>query len=220
MFASVRMLARTTGVKYTLPMSWTATERFGARSAPNGLALVQDLVNTHAVATGAEDLLTDPVTAEPWLRAVADQWARHHGSRPPELSMSTVDLRALRELRTVVQDLLAVPPDQRGTDPARAQEAVQPRAPAQLASDDHGRVVLLPLGTGDGWFASAVWSEILFAQLNGAWARLKLCREPGCRSAFYDASRNGSAVWHNVRTCGNITNLRASRARRKDDRRS
>ena len=211
------MLALATGVKYTLPMSWMATERFGARSAPDGLALVQDLVNTHAVATGAEDLLADPATAEQWLRAVADQWAQHHGSQPPELSLSTVDLRALRELRTMVKDLLAVPSDQRGTDPFRAQDAVQPRARAQLACDDSGRVVLLPLGTGDGWFASAVWSEILFAQLNGAWARLKLCREPGCRSAFYDASRNGSAVWHNVRTCGNITNLRASRARRKGD---
>jgi predicted RNA-binding Zn ribbon-like protein len=201
-------------------MSWMATERFGARSAPNGLALAQDLVNTHAVARGGEDLLADPVTAEQWLEAVADQWAHHHGLQPPELSLSTVDLRVLRELRTVVQDMLAVPSDQRDIDPIHAQDAVQPRAPAQLASDERGRVGLLPVGTGDGWFASAVWSEILLAQLNGAWPRLKLCREPGCRSAFYDASRNGSAVWHNVRTCGNITNLRASRARRKDDHQS
>lgn len=198
-------------------MSWMATERFGARSAPNGLALVQDLVNTHAVGRGGEDLLADPATAEQWLRAVADQWADHRGRRPSELSVATVDLRVLRELRTVVQDLLAVPPDQRDADPSYARDTVQPRAPAQLASDEHGRVALLPVGTGDGWFTSAVWSEILLAQLNGAWSRLKLCREPGCRSAFYDASRNGSAVWHNVRTCGNITNLRASRARRKDD---
>ncbi len=55
-----------------------------------------------------------------------------------------------------------------------------------------------------------------FAQHDGGWSRVKLCREPRCRSAFYDASRNGSAVWHNVRVCGNITNLRASRARRKE----
>jgi predicted RNA-binding Zn ribbon-like protein len=36
-----------------------------------------------------------------------------------------------------------------------------------------------------------------------------------CRSAFHDGSRNGSGVWHNVRTCGNTADLRASRARRR-----
>ena len=55
----------------------------------------------------------------------------------------------------------------------------------------------------------------LLAQQTGAWSRLKLCRESGCRSAFYDTSRNGSGVWHNVRSCGNIANLQTSRARKK-----
>jgi predicted RNA-binding Zn ribbon-like protein len=72
-----------------------------------------------------------------------------------------------------------------------------------------------PEGTDSGWLASAVWSEILLAQLTGTWARLKLCREPGCRSAFYDTSRNHSGLWHDVHSCGNINNLRASRSRRR-----
>jgi predicted RNA-binding Zn ribbon-like protein len=36
-----------------------------------------------------------------------------------------------------------------------------------------------------------------------------------CPCAFYDRSRNNSRVWHDVRTCGNVANLRASRARRR-----
>jgi len=196
-------------------MSWMATERFGAHTAPAGLALVQELVNTHAVARDGADLLADHATARQWLRGAADQWARVRGLQPPGLSLSETDLQALRELRAAVQEMLAIPPGQRAADPFGGPHAVTPRAQAQLVSDSQGQVAMVPLGAGGSWLASAVWAEILLAQHSGAWARIKLCREPGCRSAFYDASRNGSGTWHNVRTCGNITNLRASRARKK-----
>jgi predicted RNA-binding Zn ribbon-like protein len=196
-------------------MSWTATERFGAHTAPDGLALVQELVNTHAVASGGADLLANQAAAGRWLRQAASQWARVSGLDPPELTLSGDDLRVLRELRAVVRDMLAVPPAERSADPDPGTGTVTERARARLVTGRHGRVALLPLGTGADWLASAIWSEVLLAQRSGAWSRVKLCREPGCRTAFYDASRNGSGAWHNVRTCGNITNLRASRARRK-----
>jgi predicted RNA-binding Zn ribbon-like protein len=44
---------------------------------------------------------------------------------------------------------------------------------------------------------------------------LKVCRNPRCRVAFYDRSRNNSGVWHDVRTCGNAANLRAHRERQR-----
>ncbi|WP_204059379.1 CGNR zinc finger domain-containing protein [Microbispora corallina] len=196
-------------------MSWMATERFEARTAPGGLALVQELVNTHAVARHGADLLADLATARHWLRAAAGQWAQAHGLEPPELFLPEKDLDALRELRTTLQEMLVVPSGERFTGPFDATGAVLPRARALLVADERGRVAVIPAGTGASWLASAVWSEILLAQHDGAWSHLKLCRGPRCRTAFYDASRNGSAVWHNVRTCGNIANLRASRARRK-----
>jgi hypothetical protein len=192
-----------------------ATERFGAHAAPDGLALVQELVNTHAVARDGSDLLADRVTAQQWLREAAGQWARVRGLDPIEPALSDGDLRVLRELRAAVREMLAIPPAQRAAGPFSGSDAVTWRAQVQLASDRRGRVGMVPLGTGSGWLASALWSEILLAQHTGAWSRIKLCREPGCRTAFYDASRNSSGTWHNVRTCGNITNLRASRARRR-----
>jgi predicted RNA-binding Zn ribbon-like protein len=42
-----------------------------------------------------------------------------------------------------------------------------------------------------------------------------VCRNPRCRVAFYDRSRNNSGVWHDVRTCGNAANLRAHRERQR-----
>ena len=67
-----------------------------------------------------------------------------------------------------------------------------------------GTVELLPAGTGWHWLASALWIEAFRAQQAGTWARLKICRNTECASTFYDASRNNSGVWHNVKTCGNV----------------
>ena len=198
-----------------------ATERFAARIAPSGLALVQDLVNTHSTARGGQDLLSDRASAQEWLSGAARQWAQGRGLELPDLSLPEADVETLRDLRASVQGMCAQFPSLRPTSPAGpigpegTPVGVQKRAQVSLVSDDDGRVGIAPTGTGSSWLESAVWSEILLAQQSGEWSRLKLCREPGCRSAFYDTSRNGSGAWHNVRTCGNITNLRASRNRKK-----
>jgi predicted RNA-binding Zn ribbon-like protein len=192
-----------------------ATARFGARTAPDGLALVQELVNTHAVERDGADLLADHATAQQWLQEAGRQWADDRGLEPADPTLPETDLQVLRDLRASVQELLAIPPDQRPADSVGAPSAVTQRAEVYLVTDEAGRVAMVPAGTGVGWLASAIWSEILLAQRTRTWSRLKLCHEPGCLSAFYDASRNGSGVWHNVRSCGNIANLRASRSRKK-----
>jgi predicted RNA-binding Zn ribbon-like protein len=196
-------------------MSWIATERFEARTAPGGLALVQEMVNTHATVRGGADLLADVETAQRWMRAAAEQWARVHGFEPPVLSLSAAGLEALRELRESLSTMLGIPPGDRAAGPLRADDLLS-LGPVQLARDREGRVTMVPLGADADWMVSAVWSEVLLAQRGDGWPRIKLCREAGCRSAFYDGSRNGSATWHNVRTCGNMANLRASRARRRE----
>lgn len=193
-------------------MSWAATERFSARPAPGGLALVQELVNSHAVERDGEELLADPASAQRWLQNAARQWAHVHGLTSPELVLNETGLKSLLELRSTVAGLLAVAADQR---PDGEPVNIQLQVRANLVSDAEGRVGIEPVGTDSSWLESAVWSEILLAQRTGTWSRLKLCREPGCRSAFYDTSRNHSGIWHDVHSCGNINNLRASRTRKK-----
>ena len=192
-----------------------ATERFQARIAPAGLALVQDLVNTHAVERDGADLLASHASAQQWLREATGQWARDRGLEPPAMSLPKSEVQALRDFREAVQDMLALSPDARPGRPCNKPADLTPRAQVTLVADDTGWMAMMPTGTGVRWLESAVWSEILLAQQNNEWSRVKLCREPGCRSAFYDTSRNGSGAWHNVRTCGNIANLRASRNRKK-----
>jgi predicted RNA-binding Zn ribbon-like protein len=50
------------------------------------------------------------------------------------------------------------------------------------------------------------------AMLDGTWQRLKACRN--CSWAFYDHSKNRSAVWCSMQLCGNRLKTRAYRSRK------
>lgn len=46
--------------------------------------------------------------------------------------------------------------------------------------------------------------------------RLRRCRNDGCRWAFVDASRNGCRRWCDPAICGNVSKVRAHRARQRN----
>jgi hypothetical protein len=48
----------------------------------------------------------------------------------------------------------------------------------------------------------------------GAWSRVRLCANPGCRYAFFDTTRSRTRRWHSYDTCGNRLNVAAHRAAR------
>jgi predicted RNA-binding Zn ribbon-like protein len=192
-------------------MSWTASARFRVREAPDGLALVQDLLNTRSMMRYAVDLLATADDAHRWLIEAVGAWSTVQGLPAPDLTPSAADLRTLRRLRSSFEEaLLAAGPE--SFEPGASPPA---DVPVSLAPDADGRVRMVPTGRGARWVASAVWSEALLAQQAGTWPRLKLCHNVQCRLAFYDTSRNNSGVWHDVSTCGNSANLRAFRQRRR-----
>jgi predicted RNA-binding Zn ribbon-like protein len=78
-----------------------------------------------------------------------------------------------------------------------------------------GSVRLQPQQTGQQALVMLVLAALFEGQQAGTRRRLKTCRNPRCRVAFYDRSRNASGVWHSVRICGNAINLRAHRERRR-----
>ncbi|MDL4775797.1 MULTISPECIES: CGNR zinc finger domain-containing protein [Thermomonosporaceae] len=52
------------------------------------------------------------------------------------------------------------------------------------------------------------------AVVEGTWTRLKACREPSCRWAYYDHSRNRRRTWCSMDLCGNRAKARASHHRK------
>jgi predicted RNA-binding Zn ribbon-like protein len=184
---------------------WSASHRYGLAPAPGGLGLVQDFLNTVAIQEYGPDLLSDTASAQAWVAAASATWSRLHGVDAEPPALNDADLANLRALRETVTHLLAGKSDVPGVGVS-----------ASFALSDTGEVQLVPSGRGWRWVASAVWGEILLSQQADTWRRLRQCHRHGCDSTFYDRSKNNSGVWHNVKTCGNAENLRASRARRRE----
>jgi predicted RNA-binding Zn ribbon-like protein len=188
-------------------MSDPATDRYAAAPAPALLRRVQSFLNTRSTGRPPEaDLLAGPASANSWLRTLA--W-------PVSPRLTTDDLPPLYELRAALQAQL---------EAGRA--AAEPRPQPDLAryleklrwgmTLQDGRLALS--AEGDGWrqVAGTVLADILLAQEHELWPRLKACRNAPCSVVFYDNSKNQSRVWHNTSACGNLVNLRAARARQRE----
>jgi len=167
---------------------------------------IPDLVaflNTRDAATG-EDRLSSPDGAGRWLR---DRALLRDGETCDEALA-----RRLRRVRTVLTDLLrAAAGNGRVSGAAREdlRRAVRV-APLRVAFDRDGgpRVQAAgPLGR--------VVALVLAAWAEGAWGRLKVCRNPACGRVFVDRSRNRSRSWCAMRWCGNQAKARAYRRRRR-----
>jgi predicted RNA-binding Zn ribbon-like protein len=178
--------------------------RYVPVTAPGGLALVQGILNTRSTASGSTDLLDDVAPAQAWLTDGLAEWAERTGSVAAPMRVSAPELLDLRALRDRVR---------RYVDGDRTGTAID--VPISIVAEPDGTLRTQPTGTGMAWLESALWGAVLMAQDRDTLRRLKLCRNSYCGSAFYDRSKNNSGVWHDVRTCGNLVNLRASRARKR-----
>ena len=201
------MLLSQLTVGYDGLVSDPASERYAAALAPESLQRVQSFLNTRASGRPAEpDLLARPTSANSWLRTL--DW-------PTKPRLSTDDLAPLRELRQALQSEVEA-------GPYTSEQVPLSDLPRQLAKLGwklrlkEGQLALAVEGGGWRQVAGTVLSDILVAQQHQqVWARLKACRNPLCTVVFYDSSKNQSRVWHNTGDCGNLINLRASRARRR-----
>ncbi|MFC1433761.1 CGNR zinc finger domain-containing protein [Streptacidiphilus sp. N1-3] len=195
------------------------TGRFQLASAPAGLRLAQDLVNTAVSAKAGDpdaDHLADIGTARAWLREALVHWADATGAAAvPEVELEEADLARLSEFREALRERLRASSDNAGPAPSAGPGPRERAADIRLSVMPDGRIEYQPLGVGAGAVAALVTMESLLAQTAGTLTRLKTCAHPVCGVCFYDTSPNRSRSWHDTKTCGNINNLRASRARRR-----
>jgi predicted RNA-binding Zn ribbon-like protein len=129
--------------------------------------------------------------------------------------LTTDDLTPLRELREALQAQLEAgrdvpePPHQR--DLAHHLDMLRRKVTVK-----DGQFALSADGAGWRQVAGTLIGDILVAQQHDLWPRFKACRNPVCSVIFYDSSKNQARVWHNTAVSGNLINLRASRARRRE----
>ncbi|GGM05232.1 hypothetical protein GCM10010129_56040 [Streptomyces fumigatiscleroticus] len=160
--------------------------------APGGLALVQSLVNTLDVETGADSLDT------------AEGRAR--------FGLTADDLPHARELRESLRAVLlahAGHPPHREVTPLGELLAGAPLLVTVDAGD--GSAALAP---ADGRpLLSRVAAAVAEALVSGTWTRLKACEAVDCLWAYYDRSPAGRGRWCSMRVCGARAKMRRYRAK-------
>lgn len=193
-------------------MAWPATTRYGLAVAPGNLGLVQDFFNTITEGTIAPpDLLATLASAQEWADKVTEEWMSVDelgwAKALPKLEES--DRKALVAFRDhLFQSLFGYSPLEAATGTGRRQLTYHP-----MMTVSSGGIELRPDGEGWKYFETALLLICHQGQLEGVLRRMKTCKSDGCDIVFYDRSNNNSAVWHDVKVCGNRANVRAHRAR-------
>lgn len=201
----------------------TRTAKFGLDPAPRGLRLVQDFVNTslYAHCDTPDDVLHDTAGATEWLGSALARWADATGRPAPALTLQQPDLAVARGLREQLRHALRA--SAAHVDSATASlGASATGTPAESTGADIRLTIardlgvgVQPVGSGAQGLAALIALELLLAEGTDGAVRLKTCAAIRCGACFYDGSPNRSRSWHNTKLCGNVPNLRASRARRK-----
>jgi len=86
----------------------------------------------------------------------------------------------------------------------------------QLSVDAAGQILLASQPRGS--LAAGLLGVLLVvrdAQQQGSWPRLRTCRNPDCRWAFFDRSHARRGTWCDMAACGNMIKNRNFRARQQ-----
>ena len=160
--------------------------------APGGLALVESLVNTLDIETGADALDT------------AD------GRAPLGLTEDEVpDARALRESLRATLLAHAGHAPHRAVTPLGDLLAAAPLVVTVDEGDGSARLA----AADEGPLLSRLAAAVAEALVAGTWTRLKACEAVTCHWAYYDRSPAGRGRWCSMQVCGARAKMRRYRAK-------
>jgi predicted RNA-binding Zn ribbon-like protein len=172
--------------------------------APDELELVRRFLSLH------DHAASDGATLEPGAAAVA-WWLHSTELIAGDSVVSDADVTWALEIRDALvdkvrQNMGATPgaDTDRRLNAAAAETGLRPRF-------DEPRLV--PTVDGVRGAIGRLLGVAFMAELDGSWHRFRLCADPTCTTVFYDRSKNHSAKWCSMQTCGNRNKVRAFRKR-------
>jgi predicted RNA-binding Zn ribbon-like protein len=176
------------------------------KRAPAPLNVLQRFVNSVSFERDEEEL-SSPEALKAWLV--------ERDLIGPDDQVTEGDLRRAVDVREGLRALLFAngghPLDQAAVE--RLHRAAS-RAGMHLCFET-GAPRLEPDASGVDGAIARLMAAVTQATQDGSWERLKACPEETCRWAFYDRSKNRSAKWCSMETCGNMAKARAYRARHR-----
>jgi predicted RNA-binding Zn ribbon-like protein len=173
--------------------------------APGDLVLVQEFVNTKDIEAEKEELATPEA-----LR----QWLTERGLLPRDAQVDRDDVSRAIAVREALRALLVA--NNGGTVDERAIAVLNDQAgdrSLKLHFDRAGIARLEAVEATVEGALSTLLGIVLRAMIEGAWPRLKACRDDECHWAFFDRSKNRSGTWCAMADCGNKTKTRTYRER-------
>jgi predicted RNA-binding Zn ribbon-like protein len=177
------------------------------KAAPDELDHIRQFVNTLDLES-LEDNLAEPDSAAAWLAG--------RGLLPEDEPLTPADVRQAQSMREAIRKLLlahnGAPLDAAAVD---AVNNAAKSAELVVRVGDDGHAALVPVRPGIDGALGRLIAIAYRAMSEGTWERLKACPEDKCEWAFYDWSKNRSATWCDMATCGNRAKARAYRERRQ-----
>lgn len=172
------------------------------------LLLLRDFVNTYDVDCDIDELGA-PSDLSAWL-AERGLTAPGGCAEESDLAIAVILREGLRAAMLGHQEPAAMATTAFPGELGRALAALPLRV-----SIESGEPTLVPVPGGMRAGLARIAAAAVTSMAGGGWPRLKVCREPTCRWAFLDTSKNRSRNWCSMRMCGNRTKTRAYRARRR-----
>lgn len=175
---------------------------------PGAVGLMQDFLNTTDIESET-DLVDTPSALAQWLVTA--------GLAGSAATVSGEEHARVIELRERLRDALEAVTHGANPGAAYAQlDEIAAEVPLRVTFGDAAR--LAPARAGSAPALGPILATIYDALSSDALDRLKVCRNDGCRWAFYDTSRNRSGVWCSMAICGNRQKGRVYRRRHAADR--
>ena len=173
--------------------------------APGDLELVRSFINTWDAEDDVESL-GGPAELRDWLA--------EHELLEGDARVTAADHRHALQVREALRATLMA---NAGLDldptAGRTLDEASRKAKLGVRFDDHGHVHTAPEAGGVNGALGRLLALVAEAQDAGTWPRLKACLADDCQWAYYDLSRNRSAVWCDMGTCGNRQKVRSYRER-------
>ncbi|MDR6980334.1 putative RNA-binding Zn ribbon-like protein [Streptomyces sp. 3330] len=167
-------------------------------AAPGSLALVEALVNTLDLESGADALDTAEGRARLGL--------------PEDTGDAAEELARVRELRESLRAALlahAGHPPHREVTPLGELLAAAPLLVTVDERDGSARLA----AAGPASLLSRTADAVAQALIAGTWTRLKACEAVTCHWAYYDRSPAGRGRWCSMQVCGARAKMRRYRAK-------
>jgi len=172
---------------------------------PQQLELVKSFGNSIDI-DAQQDEFDSPARFGRWLAA--------HGfglEREP----AAAELEFAIGMREAIRAELQAHHDGGGDPDARARlDSYAGRLPLRAAFGD-GPATVVAAGEGVEKMLGEVVAQMVLAERDGTWSRVKICREDTCQYVFFDQSKNQSKTWCSMGTCGNRNKTRSYRSRQR-----